>query len=160
MKQKIRSYDVAIYFANEGMTPLVGIHAFIFISLVDLEFSKELKAQIESFHIVCSLNEDGNDAKAFIKGSRALIFVLSNYSATTQESLTILRLAKDSKRAVYPIWRQKATMSSALESLIYRNQLVDFTDSAKFVDSTAQLVGGTYQKYILPYLSYAYINNI
>ena len=35
-------------------------------------------------------------------------------------------------------------MSSALESLIYRNQLVDFTDPAKFVDSTAQLVGGMY----------------
>eukprot|EP00026_Physarum_polycephalum_P001609 Phypoly_transcript_01611.p1 GENE.Phypoly_transcript_01611~~Phypoly_transcript_01611.p1 ORF type:complete len:965 (+),score=173.57 Phypoly_transcript_01611:120-3014(+) len=125
LKKQIKAYDVAIYCADE-----------------DLEFSKDLKAQIENFHIVCSLNEDGSDPKTFIKGARALIFVLSNYSAATQDSLTILRLAKSSKKLVYPIWRQKATMSSALESLIYRNQLVDFTDSAKFVDSTAQLVGG------------------
>lgn len=34
-------------------------------------------------------------------------------------------------------------MGPALESLIYRNQLVDFTDRSKLIDSTAQLVAGT-----------------
>jgi len=125
LKKKIHAYDVAICCAPE-----------------DLTFSKELMAQIETYHIVCALNENNTDPKAFISASRAIIFVLSGYSATTFDSIQNLHLAKDLRKNVYPIWKQKVTMSSVLESLIYRRQLVDFTDPAKFIDSTAQLVTG------------------
>ncbi len=111
---------------------------------LDWEFSRELIRQLESYHIVCSLNEDGRDYKAFIKPSRAIIFVLSDYSANSSDSLQQLRLAKDQNKLVYPIWKQKSEMSASLESLIFRRQLVDFTNPAKFIDSTAQLAAGNF----------------
>jgi len=50
--------------------------------------------------------------------------------------------AKETGKHFYPIWKEKATFNSTLEGLIYRRQLVDFTDPTKFRDSLASLVAG------------------
>jgi hypothetical protein len=43
---------------------------------------------------------------------------------------------------IFPIWKEKVELDVEMETLLYRNQLVDFTDKKKFEINLARLVSG------------------
>ena len=49
---------------------------------------------------------------------------------------------KKKKVQLFPIWKEKVDLDVEMETLLYRNQLVDFTDQNKFRNNLTRLVSG------------------
>jgi hypothetical protein len=69
----------------------------------------------------------------------ALVFVLT---ALLEECIDLLEQTKKLDKPFFPIWLQKITLTPAMESLVYRRQLVDFSSQKLFSQSLGVLVAG------------------
>ena len=74
-----------------------------------------------------------SDVLQFIDKSRGIIFIVG--SSTVQEGSDereILIGANERKKNIFPIWYEKIDLTPEMESIIFRYQLVDFTDISQF----------------------------
>jgi len=71
-----------------------------------------------------------------------VLFIVSEDSVKSEDCLSRLKEAKNANKSIVSIWFHKPKLESSLESLIFRKQLADFSDPAKFNDSVSSLVPG------------------
>ncbi|KAL6079294.1 Retinoic acid induced 14 [Balamuthia mandrillaris] len=110
----------------------------------DRQWIQRLCTGIESSFIKCIVLAEDRAATAAkdVAVCKGIIWVISDLSIVSPVCLNYLDLAKASDKVVFPIWKKKVELSASLESVLYRRQLVDFTDDAKFNENVTQLVAG------------------
>jgi len=112
-------------------------------ALQDMEFAKKVVEGIEVHYIKCAVNENNKYKDAdFIRNSKAILFIVSEFSVASEECFQQLKRAKETKKHIYSIWKEKAPLTPSQEAIIFRRQLVDFTEENKFRDSLSALVAG------------------
>jgi len=74
--------------------------------------------------------------------SKGIIFVISKNFSGSPDCVETLQFAKQQKKKIFPLWKEKFTFDAALESLLYRTQLVDFSDASKFNENASLITAG------------------
>eukprot|EP00002_Diphylleia_rotans_P025561 TRINITY_DN5054_c0_g1_i6.p1 TRINITY_DN5054_c0_g1~~TRINITY_DN5054_c0_g1_i6.p1 ORF type:complete len:289 (+),score=70.00 TRINITY_DN5054_c0_g1_i6:186-1052(+) len=80
-----------------------------------------------------------------IQIARAVVFIISKSSinqAKNKISLLELEYAKESDIPVFAIWKDYTILDPHLESLVYRNQILDFSDADRYDERVTQLASG------------------
>jgi len=77
-----------------------------------------------------------------ITEGKCVLFIVSDDSAKSSDCLDKLQTAKKANKPIFSVWYHKPKLESTIESLIFRRQLVDFSDSSKFSDSISGLMVG------------------
>eukprot|EP01119_Soliformovum_irregulare_P020010 TRINITY_DN6432_c0_g1_i1.p1 TRINITY_DN6432_c0_g1~~TRINITY_DN6432_c0_g1_i1.p1 ORF type:complete len:881 (-),score=227.24 TRINITY_DN6432_c0_g1_i1:8-2260(-) len=115
----------------------------------DYVFAKKLKEAVQKYFIRCYLSAPSEknsqvpiEVKKIIMESRGAVWIASSSSVKSEGCTKQLQYAKSMKRPLYPIWLEKITFDSVIESLVFRRQMVDFSEAAKFNQSVSQLVTG------------------
>eukprot|EP00026_Physarum_polycephalum_P001916 Phypoly_transcript_01919.p1 GENE.Phypoly_transcript_01919~~Phypoly_transcript_01919.p1 ORF type:complete len:877 (+),score=136.38 Phypoly_transcript_01919:282-2912(+) len=108
------------------------------------EFARKLSAEIETYHVRCFLPVPGvtTNISAKIAEGKCVLFVVSDDSAKSSDCLDKLQTAKKMNKPIFSVWFHKPKLESTIESLIFRRQLVDFSDSSKFNDAISGLMVG------------------
>lgn len=123
----------------------------------DDNFVNKLAAEIETYYIKCCYDKQDDLS---IQNSKAIIFVCSkrykffclfailtssfeNRSIVrTEHCVARLKFSKQIGKLIFPIWLEKVEFDSEMEALVFRRQLVDFSNSSQFKESVSLLVSG------------------
>eukprot|EP00002_Diphylleia_rotans_P025562 TRINITY_DN5054_c0_g1_i7.p1 TRINITY_DN5054_c0_g1~~TRINITY_DN5054_c0_g1_i7.p1 ORF type:complete len:745 (+),score=126.96 TRINITY_DN5054_c0_g1_i7:37-2271(+) len=128
--------------------------ADVYISFVadDTAFSRNLSKKLsENFLTSCTLNSSPKQdslsqmQQEKIQIARAVVFIISKSSinqAKNKISLLELEYAKESDIPVFAIWKDYTILDPHLESLVYRNQILDFSDADRYDERVTQLASG------------------
>jgi len=113
-----------------------------------VEFAKKLYQAIESYHIKCSMclpqkgKLNSKEIDESITTGIGVVFICSSKSVQNRDCVIHLQHAKQQQKGIFPLWHEKITFNEVMESLLFRRQLVDFSDKTKFSESASLLCNG------------------
>lgn len=117
----------------------------------DYNFALKLYSEIERFFIKCWMKGHPSITKnsisdrpveVMIQDAKGITFICSPESCEDKELIEYLKLVKKLKKGLFPLWLEKITFSPEVEALLYRKQVVDFSDQTKFKECSSSLVAG------------------
>lgn len=89
-----------------------------------------------------SSKKSASSLEAMITEAKGVIFICSPKSVSDKVTLQQLEFSKKLKKSLFPLWLEKIEFTPELESLIYRKQLVDFSNQSQFKENISLLVAG------------------
>eukprot|EP01105_Mastigella_eilhardi_P021531 TRINITY_DN5221_c0_g1_i5.p1 TRINITY_DN5221_c0_g1~~TRINITY_DN5221_c0_g1_i5.p1 ORF type:complete len:1027 (+),score=255.48 TRINITY_DN5221_c0_g1_i5:89-3169(+) len=128
----------------------------ILCAIPEQKFAKQLATNLENHgfsvwaddtDVTYPFNDDTCVASCSVKRrltqSRAVIWIVSKNSVACDLSKQQLRFSKQLNKPIFPIWFQVLqTLPAEVEHLIYRTQLVDFSEKDTYQESLAKLAQG------------------
>ena len=127
----------------------------VIFSDAQLSLAEKLIQSLNNKKIKCwydkSRTKKAEDIYPIIRASRGVLFFVGS-TTVIPDSLerNLLMFAKENKKHLFPIWQEKLTLEPDVEAIIFRFQLVDFTDPEHYLASSNTLAAAIKAKLMQP----------
>mmetsp|Transcript_17752 Transcript_17752/g.24697 ORF Transcript_17752/g.24697 Transcript_17752/m.24697 type:complete len:915 (+) Transcript_17752:33-2777(+) len=124
----------------------------IYCAAVDLTFAMRLSESVEKYFVKCWLAKQTStsEIEKQFTAAKGIVFIVSKRAVSAPDFGTLLEFAKEQKKKIFPIWKEKFDLDPNTERLLYRTQLVDFSDNSKFNENVSFLVAGLRNLFMAP----------